>query len=80
MASSSEEEPNKAVSKVPKYFVQPQVVTFEGLGGSADDDGDANDEGLERNFEKEEEAGINKLPEYIYSIAYQCLRCAIGKQ
>ena len=60
------------MSKVPKYFVQPQVVTFEGLGGNADD-GDVND-GLERNFE-EEDAGVNKLPEYIYSIAYQCLRC-----
>ena len=58
------------VSKLPKYFVHSQVVTFEGLG-SGEVDGEV--EGTDNQFQ-EEDGGVNKLPEYIYSIAYQCLR------
>ena len=59
------------VSKLPKYFVHSQVVTFEGLDKEV---GESEvDENVGKIFE-EDDSGVNKLPEYIYSIAYQCLR------
>ena len=60
------------VSKLPKYVVHSQVVTFEGLRGEGGTEGESEEDAGEP-FQ-EEDGGVNKLPEYIYSIAYQCLR------
>ena len=67
--SSTTESSDAVVSKLPKYVVHSQVVTFEGLSG----DGGTELEDVDEPFQ-EEDGGVNKLPEYIYSIAYQCLR------